>query len=151
MGSFYEFCTILYHHYVLAKMLYNGAKVTKKTNPSFQKSHEEFGQLQASNGMSKKLKFDGLLLHKKYILSGKHAEDLSNITFNYFLCIFLDQTLHNLDERSPSKYKFSDFPLLLLKFTKFLTLTFKQEVSFSSKFGSFFSVMRDISSVLFFS
>ena len=99
--------------------------------------------------MSKKLKFDGLLLHKKYILSGKHAEDLSNITFNYFLCIFLDQTLHILDERSLSKYKFSDFPLLLLKFTKFLMLTFKQEVSFSSKFGSLFSVMRDNSSVVF--
>ena len=72
-------------------------------------------QLQTSSGKSKKLKFDGLLLSKKYIPSAKtlYTEDLSNITFNY-LC-----------ENS--------------------------KIRFSSKFGSFFSVMRDHSSVFFFS
>ena len=44
--------------------------------------------------------------------------------------------------------KFSDFPLLTLKFTKFLLSFFKQKVSFSSKYESLFSVMSD--TVLFY-
>ena len=54
----------------------------------FQKSYEEFGQLQKSSGKSKKLIFDRLLLSKKYIPLPKalYTEDLSNITFNY-LCL----------------------------------------------------------------
>ena len=57
-----------------------------KADSWFQKSHEEFEQLQTSSGKCKKLKFDELL-SKKYILSAKtlYAEDLSSITFNY-LC-----------------------------------------------------------------
>ena len=52
----------------------------------FQESHEEFGELQTSSEKSKKLKFDGQLLSRKYIPSAKtYTEDLSNITFNY-LC-----------------------------------------------------------------
>ena len=45
---------------------------------------EEFGQLQTSSGNSKKLKFDGLFLSKKYIPSAKtlYSEDLLNIIFN---------------------------------------------------------------------
>ena len=66
-----------------------------------------------------------------------------------FLCIFFAQTLRTFYKSSPSKCKFSDFPLLGLKFTNFLMSFFKQKVSFSSKFGSFFSVMRDNSSVPF--
>ena len=62
---------------------------------------------------------------------------------------FLAQTLHTFYKRSSSKCKFSDFPLLALKFTKFLMSFFKQKVSFSSKFGSFFSVMGDNSSAVF--
>ena len=74
-----------YYIYVLAKILQNGANFIQKTDSWFQKSHEEFGQLQASSGKSKKLKFDGLLLSKKYIPLAKtlHTEDLSNITFDY--------------------------------------------------------------------
>ena len=106
---------------------------------------------------------------KKYILSAKilYTEDLSNITFKYLcenspnylchflnhqsffttqlLCIFLAQTLHTFYKSSPSKFKFRDFPLLRLKFTNFLISFFKQKVSFSSKFWSFYSVMRDYS------
>ena len=63
---------------------------------------------------------------------------------------FFAQTLHTFYKGSPSKCKFSDFPLFGLKFTNFLMSFFKQKVSFSSKFGSFFSVMRDNSSVLFY-
>ena len=110
-------------------------------NSWFQKSHEELGQLQTSSGKSKKLRCDGLLLSKKYIPSAK-TYILSNIIFNYlrenspnylrhfwnhrsfltthFLCIFLAQTLHTFYKSIPSKCKFSDFPLLGLKFTKFL-------------------------------
>ena len=62
---------------------------------------------------------------------------------------FLAQTLHTFYKSSPSKCKFSDFPLLGLKFTNFLMSFFKQKVSFSSKFGSFFSVMRGNSSIHF--
>ena len=73
-------------------------KVYTKIDPWFQKSYDEFRKkLQKSSGKSKKLKFDGLLLPKKYISSAKalHTGDLSNITFNYlcensldFLCHF---------------------------------------------------------------
>ena len=84
---------------------------------------------------------------------------LANITFSYLcvdspnylchfwnhklffttqlLCIFLAQTLHTFYKSNSSKCEFSDFRLLKLKFTKFL------------KFGSFFTVMRDHSPVLF--
>ena len=101
-----------------------------------------------------------------------YTYDLSNITFNY-LCeyspkftyvifeivshfsqqnssiSFLDQALHAFYKSCQSKCKFLDFPLMELKFTKFLMSIFKQKVRFSSKFESFFSVMRDNSSVLF--
>ena len=42
----------------------------------------------------------------------------------------LSQTLHNFDKNISSKCKYSDFPLLKLKFIKFLMSFFKQEVSF---------------------
>ena len=64
------------------------------------------------------------------------------------VCIILAQTLHTFDKNIPSKYKFSDFPLLESKFMKFMSF-FKQKVSFSSKFESLFSVMTDNSSELF--
>ena len=52
-----------------------------KTDSWFQKSHEEFGQLQASSGKSKKWKFDGLFLSKKYIPLAETfcTEDLSTL------------------------------------------------------------------------
>ena len=117
----------------------------------------EFGKLQTRSGKSKKFKFDGLLLSKKYIPSAKalHTEDLSNITFNYLsekspnsvchflnhksffttqlLCICLAQTLHTCYKSSPSKSKFSDSPLLLLKFTEFLMSSFQTNSQFFFK------------------
>ena len=59
--------------------------------PGF-KNHEEFGQLQTRSEKSKKLKFDGLPLSKKYIPSAKtlYTGDLTNITFS------------NLCENSPN-------------------------------------------------
>ena len=113
-----------------------------KKDSYFQKSHEEFGQLQTSSGKSKKLKFDGLLLSKKYISSARilYTEDLSTLLSitcspnSFFatqlLYIFLAQTSHTFDKSSPLKCKFSDFPLLALKFTKFLMSFLKPIVSF---------------------
>ena len=46
-------------------------KIYTKIDSWFQKSPEEFGQLQPSTRKSKEFKFDGLLLSKKYIASGK--------------------------------------------------------------------------------
>ena len=42
-----------------------------KTGSRFQKSYEEFGELQTSSGKSKKLKLNGLHLSKNYIPSPK--------------------------------------------------------------------------------
>ena len=121
----------------------------------------------------KKLKFNDLHFPKKYILSVKtlYTEDFSKITFNYLcenspnslchfynhklffrtqlLCIILAQTLHTFDKNIPWKCIFLDFPLLQLKFIKVFMSFFKQKVSFSSKFGLLFSVMRANSSALF--
>ena len=121
---------------------------------------------------------DGLLLSKKQIPLAKtlYTEDFSNITFNYwcenspnsYICwyvifetishilrhnssiFFLAQTLHILCKSSSSKCKFSDFPLLTLKFTKFLMSFFKQKVSYSSKFGHS-SVSWEVILLYFFS
>ena len=147
-------------------------KVYAKTDSWFQKSFDEFGQLQTSSGKSKKMKFNGLLPSKKYIPLAKILckEDLCNNSFNYLcenspnylcdfwnhkfffttqlLCNFLAQIWHTFQRINLSKCKFSDFPLLAIKFAKFLMPFFKQKVNFSLKFGSFFSVMRDHSSVL---
>ena len=158
--------------YVLAKILQNGAKFIQKLTPGFKNHMRNLNNFrQAMEIPISKLKFDGLL-SKKYIPSHKtYTEDLPKITFSYLcenspnyscnsrnpksffttqlLCMFLAQTLHIFHKSTTSKWKFSDFSLLRLKFTKFLMLFFKWKVSFSSKFGSFFSVMGDHSSVLY--
>ena len=118
----------------------------------------------------------GYFCPKKYITSPKtYTKDLSNINFNY-LCenspnvyvmfatisyflrhitfVFLAQTLHTFYNSVPSKCKFSDFPALTLRFTMSFTLKishfiFQSKGQFFSKFGSFFSVIREYSSVIF--
>ena len=68
-------------------------QIYTKTDSRFQKSYEEFGQLQTSSGKSKNLKFNALHLSKSYIPSAKtYTEDLSNITVNY-LCENLANSL----------------------------------------------------------
>ena len=54
-----------------------------------------------------------------------------------------------IDKSSTSKCKFSDFPLLALKFTKFIMSFLKPRASFSSNFASLSTLMRDNSSVPF--
>ena len=60
-------------------------KVYTKTDTWFQKSHEEFGQLQTSSRKSVKSIFDGLLLCKTYIPLAKtlYTGDLCNVTLSY--------------------------------------------------------------------
>ena len=133
--------------YVLAKVSQNGAKF-RYTEANFQ-NYRNLNNFQQAALES--LKSWNLMdfCQKNYILSAKtlYTVDLSNITFNYLcidspnylchfwnhksiftiqlLCIFLTQTLHTFHKHSSSKYKFSDFPLLWLKFSKFLMSYFK--------------------------
>ena len=46
----------------------------------------------------------------------------------------LAQTLHTIDKSNTAKCKFSDLPLLALKFSKFIMSLFEPKVSFSSNF-----------------
>ena len=108
---------------------------------------------------------------KKYIPSAKtlYSVDLSNVTFGY-LCADSPNYLRHFEsyfsqQKASVSFQlkyyilstkvihqsedFQTFPLLRLKFTKFLMSFFKQKVSFYSKFRSSFSSMRDNSSVLF--
>ena len=145
----------LAYTYVLVKILQNGAKCMQKLTPGFKNIIRNLDNFRQAVESPKKLKFDGLLLPKKFISSAKtlYTKDVSNITFNYlyensrnFLChfwnrkpffttqllyIFLAQSLHSFEKSSPSKWKFSDFPLLTLKFTKFRMPFFKLKLSFS--------------------
>ena len=66
------------------------------------------------------------------------------------LCIFLIQTLHTFYKSSTSKCKFSDFPLLALKITKFLMSFFKQKTIFLQRLD-LFSVSWKIILLYFFS
>ena len=167
----------LYTH-VLSKILQNGAKLIQKLIPSFKIHMRNWATLDKQWKVQKVKTWwatfvQKIHLSKKYIPSAKtlYTEDLSIITFNYLcenspnclyhfwnhklffttqlLCTLLTQTLYTFHKSSPSKCTFSDFPVLALKFTKCLMSFFKQKASFSSKFRSFFNVMRDDSFVLF--
>ena len=64
------------YSYVLTKILQNGATFIQKLTLGFKNHMRNLGK-------SKKVKFDGLLLSKKYIPSAKtlNTEDLSKVTF----------------------------------------------------------------------
>ena len=95
-------------------------------------------------------------LSKKYIPSAKtlNTEDLSSITFSY-LCEHSPNGLFHFWHHSSVIFnilpaKVAHQSELKLKFTWLLMSFFRQKASFSLKFESFFSVMTDISSVLFY-
>ena len=79
-------------------------KIYTKIDSWFQKSREVFGQLQTSTRKSKKLKFDGLLLSKKYIALAK-ALYTEYLTFNY-LCGNLPSylSLYHFLQHNPSVF-----------------------------------------------
>ena len=141
--------------YVLAKILQNGPKFIQKLTPGFKITWEIWATSDEKWKVQTSCNLMGFCV-QKYIPSAKaNTEDLSNITFNYLrenslnylchfwnhksffpvhlLCIFLAQTLHTFYKSSPSKWKFLDFPLLRLKFNKFLMSLFKLKFSFSNK------------------
>ena len=136
----------LYTYVLVTKTLQNGAKpMYTKAGFKIYRNFDNFRQAVESLKSWHLMSFSP----KKYIPSPKrsYTVDLSNITLNYLcvdspnylchlrnhksffttqlLCIFLAQTLHTFYKSSPSKCKFSDFPLLRLKFTKFLMSFFK--------------------------
>ena len=126
------------------------------------KINDESGQLQTSSGKSEKLKFDGLLLSKKYIPSAKTYVQRIYLTLLSTICVklpeipyFIFETIshflrHNssvffsskitffrqkyrLLRYQTAKCKSSDFPLLVLKLTKFLMSFFQTKSQFFFK------------------
>ena len=65
--------------------------------------------------------------------------------------VFFSSNLIYFGQKKTMEEKFSDFWVVGWKFTKFLMLYLKQQISFSLNFVSLFSAMRDSSSALFFS
>ena len=64
----------------------------------------------------------------------------SFLNVRQFFCKCLAKTLYSIDKSSTSKYKFSDLPLLALKFTKFLMMFLEPRVSFRTKSQFFFKL-----------
>ena len=91
----------------------------------------------------------------KFLMSFFKAQVSSSTNFASFFSVMtcnssvLFWLKHILSTKVTSKCKFSDLPLLALKFTKFLTSVLVPRVSFSSNFTSGISVMRHNSSILF--
>ena len=158
---------------VFAKVLQNGAKFIQKLTPGF-KNHRNLNKFKQEWKVQNRKSWNLMdLCAKSTFLQIKHVytEDLSNITFNYLcknlpnywchswndksffttqlLCIFVARTLHIFFKSCPWKCKLSDFQVLRLNFTKLPVSFFKWKDIFSSKCGSFSSVMKNYSSVLF--
>ena len=131
----------LYTYVLVAKILQNGAKF-RYTKAGF-KNYRNLNNFRQAVESPKSWNLMGFC-PKKYIPSAKtYTVDLSNITFNYlcvdspnYLChfwnhksFFTTQLLWYLFSSNITyflqKCKFSDFPLLRLKFNKFLMSFFK--------------------------
>ena len=121
--------------YVLAKILQNGAKF-RYAKAGF-KNYRNLNNFRQAVESPKSWNLMGFCPKKNTFLQLKHytqylCVDSPNYLCHFWyqksfftiqlLCIFLAQALHTF---SPSKCKFSDFPLLRLKFTKFLMSFFK--------------------------
>ena len=121
-------------------------KVYTKADHWFQKSHEEYEELQTSSGKSKKLKLLGFC-PKNTFLQLKPIQRIY-LTLLSTTCVKIHQitdvifettshfSQHNpsvsfllkhniLSRKEPIKVQFSDFQLLRLKLTKFLMSFFK--------------------------
>ena len=110
-----------------------------------------------NSGKSKKLKFDGLSLSKKHILSAKkhYIQSIYLILLSttcvkiYQMTYVIFETISHFSGHNSTVF-FPDFPLLALKFIKFLMSIFIQKVSFFFQYlDHFSSAMRDNSSLLF--
>ena len=74
---------------------------------------------------------------------------ITSVAREIILLYFFSRNLYAIDKTITSKCKFSDLPVLALKFTKFLKSFLEPKFSFSSNFASLFSVMRHNSSEIF--
>ena len=149
-----------HYTYVLDKILQSGAKFIQKLTPGFKNHMRNLSNFRQAVESPKSWNLMGFS-PKKHIPSAKtYTVDLSNITFNYLcvdsqnylrhfwnhksffttqlLCIFLAQTLHTFYKSSPSKCKFSDFPLLGLKVHQFPHVIFQTKSQFFFKVWIFF-------------
>ena len=157
---------------MILKILQNGAKFIQKLSPGF-KNHlrnlDNFSQaVESSKSWNLTCYFcpkNTFFQLKRYIqtvyltLVSTTCVKIHHYvifeTISYFLrhnssVFFLAQTLHTLYNSSPSKRKFSDFSLLLLKFTKSPMSVFKQKVSFLQSLD-LFSVSWETIFLYFFS
>ena len=167
IGVSRNFCTS-----ILAKILQNGAKFIQKVTPGFENHMRNLENFREAEKSLKSWDLMGYFCSKNTFLQLKHYMQkiyltllstnclkIHQMTYAIFETIsllhyttplyFLAQKLNTFYKSSSSKCKFSDFPVLALMFPKFFMSFFKQKVSLSSKFWSFFSVMRDHSSVFF--
>ena len=147
----------LHLFFKLRYYIQNDAKFLQKLTPGF-KNHRNLDNFRQAVESPKSWNFMGYFCPKNTFLQLEHfirkiyltlfstiCVKIHRITYvifetifksfltTQFLCIFLAQTLHTFCKSSSSKCKFSDFPLLGLKFTKFL-------MSFSNKKSLFFKV-----------
>ena len=136
-------------HLCCSENIKKGYKVYTKSDSWFQKGTWGIWTTSDKQWKVQKVEVWWAFVSKKNIPPTKtlYTEDLFNITFNYlcenspnYLChfwnhksffttqllyIFLAQTLHTFYRSSSLKWKFSYFPLLRLKFTKFkFTMSF---------------------------
>ena len=133
----------------------NGAKFLQKLTPGFKNHMRNLDNFRQAVESPKSWNLMGYFCPKNILLQLEHYipkiyltllsatsvkmyqithvifETIRKSFFTQFLCIFLAQTLHTFYKSIPSKWKFSDFPILGLKFIKFLMPFFKQKVSFS--------------------
>ena len=151
----------------------NGAKFIQKLTPGFKNHLSNFDNFRQAAESPKGWNSMGYFCPKNTFLQLKHYirgiyltllsttcvkihqipyvifETISRFSRHNSSVLFLTRAFHTFSESSISKCKFSYFPLLVLKFIKFLMSFFKQRISFSSKFESLFSVMRGNYCVIF--
>ena len=73
--------------YVLAKILQNAAKFIQKLTPGFKNHMRNLDNFKARSGKSNKLKFNGLLLSKKYTLQLKYYIQRISLTLLSTTCV----------------------------------------------------------------
>ena len=145
----------------------------QKLTPGFKKHMRNLNNFKQAVHIPKSWNLMGFFPKKNPSAKILYAEDLLNINFNYLcenspnylchfwnhksffttqlLCIFLAQTLHTFYKSSPSKCKFSDFPLLRLnKVHQISHVIFQMKSQFFLKVLNLFSVSWEIILLYFF-
>ena len=128
--------------YVLIKILRNDPNFIQKLTPDFKNHVKNLGNFRQAMKSTKSWNLMGYFCPENTFFQLKYIHRISTNcvkihqithvifeTISHFSwhnsSIFLAQTLHTFYKSSPSKGKFSDFPLLVWKFTKFLMSNIK--------------------------